>query len=108
MTYEYSTIASVIDATNDDRCIERSDVAPRVQAASIWQGMASLSGGYLPHAHCLSRRKSDCVDYLADLAADPETGRLPRGFKGQLRRYGIAHAGNDTFEVVQMTVSELF
>ena len=108
MSYKYATLASVIEATNEERFIDRSDVAPRVQEMEIWQGVASLSGGYMPHAHIIATRKDDCVDYLADLAADPETGRLPRGFKGELRRFGVASAGDDTFEVVRMTVSELF
>ena len=108
------TLAEVIEATNEERSLSRSDVPARVQAAHIWQAMVSLPG-CLPHSSMVARSKADCAAFLRDYASEEEEeGRVPRDLGRTIKAATRANGGRCyygkryAYELVSMTVGELF
>lgn len=96
---EALTLDDVIQALNDERVIKPHQVHPSTMRAKIWQGMVSLSGGYMPHAYSYARTARD--------AADGISYDLPKRLQGTLRRQHIVWHGGNTYEVSESWVSDL-
>jgi hypothetical protein len=96
--YRYTTLEAFLEALNEERCIRREDVAPRVLRARVWLGMVSPEGGYLPSEHFVARERAEVAAWLREMGA--------RG----LGRSGPAsdYRRGTVFELVQMSVNELF
>lgn len=92
-------LEDVLERLNDERRINSADVHPSTLRATIWLGMVSLNGGYMPHNHAYAttrRHAADCIGH-----------DLPKRKASQLRAgWTVVHAG-DVYETTQVTVSEL-
>ena len=106
--YEFATLDDVLCALNEERAIKRHDVRPSLLDATLWQGMVSLSGGYMPHARHYARSKRAVVDGLCESACwAGDRDRAPRSMRADMMAgYAFRYLG-DTYEAVQMTVSEV-
>jgi hypothetical protein len=98
MTYD-----DAIQALNEERCIDSTDVQARALRRRVWVSMNGM-GGYMPNSRGVSRTKAQAEESCIDIAGDD----APRGFISELRRTGSADSMGETYEVYSLTLAELF
>jgi hypothetical protein len=98
MTYD-----ETLQALNDERCIESTNVQTRALRRKVWVSMNGM-GGYMPNSRGVSRTKAQAEESCIDIAGDD----APRGFAAELRRTGSADSQGETYEVYPLTLAELF
>jgi hypothetical protein len=96
--YQYQTLRAFLEASNEGSFIRREDVAPNVLQKSVWLGMVSPEGGYLPFAHYASQSRADAAAWLREHGARG----LGRSGPASDYRRGLV------FELVPVSVNELF
>jgi hypothetical protein len=99
MAYEINTLAEFIAASNEERSLSRSDIAPRVLEVEFWQGMVGLPG-CIPHAYAYSRSRAEIVSFLRE--AGMPRGRMAKAGEDCVYAKGYA------FECVRNTVGGCF
>lgn len=90
--YKYNTLADVLDAINDDRCLDRSDVRPSVLSAKVWQAIVSFPG-CLGDSHAIARSKEDALASVEYWLDDSENSKefSAHYVRSQLRKSGICY-----------------
>lgn len=110
-TYDFSTLAKVLDALNDGRRISLDEVRPSLHGARLHVGMTGCGAGYMPDpdSHFYARNLRAVVDSHCDSCryAD-ESGRAPNGFRRSLLAGCGAYSrdGRTFYEVSTVTVSD--
>jgi len=94
----YRTLGAFIEASNSGSFIRRDDVSPGVLGKSVWLGMISPEGGYLPVEHFISRRRDEVAAWLREAGARG----LGRSGPASNNRRGLV------FELDRVLVNALF
>lgn len=92
MAYEIATLDAFLERVNDERSMNRSDVAPRVLSCQVWHAIASFPG-YLGDNHAVARSRESAlasVEYWLD-GSENSKEFSARYVRGQLRRFGICY-----------------
>lgn len=107
MSYNLTTLEGVLEAVNDERSIDRSDVPERVQRAAIWHAIVSFPG-CLGDNHIIARSRENTLASI-EYWLDEENEYSARYVRGQLRRFGICYLRDGRVITLNKgTVSELF
>lgn len=107
MEYDLTTLGGLLEAVNNERYIDRSDVPKRVQNASIWHAIVSFPG-CLGDSHSIARSREHTLASVEHWL-DEEEEYSARYVRGQLRRFGICYLRDGRVITLHKgTVSELF
>jgi hypothetical protein len=110
MAPKYPTLSAVLEAVNEDRSIDRSDVPVRVQRAQVWHAIVSFPG-CLGDSHSVARSKESALSSVEYWLDDGEGSKeySARYVRGQLRRNGICYIRDGrVITLNQHAVSDLF
>ena len=110
MAYEVNTLAELLQRTNEERYVERSDVRPSVLRAKVWHAIASYPG-CLGDNHSVARNREHALSEVAYWLDDGFESQeySARYVRGQLRRFGYCELRDGRIITLeQHTASELF
>lgn len=89
MAYEIATLDAFLERINDERFVDRSDVAPRVLGCQVWHAIISFPG-CLGDGHSIARSREHALASV-EYWLDEEREYSARYVRGQLRRNGICY-----------------
>jgi hypothetical protein len=104
--YNLKTVAGVLEAVNEEACIDRSDVPDRVLRAKIWHAIVSFPG-CLGDSHSIARSREGALSSVEYWLNDDDFSA--RYARGQLRRFGICYLRDGrVITLNEGTIGELF
>jgi hypothetical protein len=107
MAYEYARLSDVLEAMDDDKSIDRSDVSPRILSCQVWHAIVSFPG-CLGDSHSVARSRESALASV-EYWLDEEHEYSARYVRGQLRRHGICYLRDGrVITLNQHAVSNLF
>jgi hypothetical protein len=82
------TLTETIDALNEERVIDTSDISTRVGNAKIWHAIVSFPG-CLGDSHAIARSRDGALSSVEYWLSDDDYSA--RYVRGKLRRHGICY-----------------
>ncbi len=106
-TLDIRNLSDFVDAFNEERYMDPSDVPARVQNCQVWHAIVSFPG-CLGDSHAVDRSRENVLASV-EYWLDEENEYSARYVRGQLRRFGICYLRDGRVITLERhAVSDLF